>query len=84
MIRLPLNDPRLRMPYGSGRDGLRDPSAQHDPRVRSQIGQRGVQRRTADVVEIDIDPVGAFAPDRRREIGFGLVIDHAVQTRASV
>ena len=63
------------------RDGLRDPAAEYNPGVRSQVGQRGIQRGTADVVEIDIDAAWAFAPDRGVEVVFGLVIYHAVQAK---
>ena len=58
--------PRLRIRVRLGRDGLRDPPAQHDPRVGAQIGQRGIQCRAANIVEIDIDAIRTRAPDRRR------------------
>ena len=61
------------------RDRLRNAAAQDYARVCSEIGQRGIKGRPADVVEIDVDPVFAFASDSRCQIILGLVINYTVK-----
>jgi predicted enzyme related to lactoylglutathione lyase len=47
---------------------LRDRPADHDTRVTSQLRQRRVEDLTADVVEVDVDPVRAVLAQGRRDV----------------
>jgi hypothetical protein len=58
--------------------GLRDAAAQDHARARAQMRQGRVQRGAADIVEIEIHPLGAGARDGGGQVLLRLVVDRRV------
>ena len=58
---------------------LRDRAADHDAGVQRQVGQRHLQQRSADVVEVHVDPVGADHRPQRLGDVVGLVVHALVE-----
>ncbi len=56
-----------------------DGAADHHPRPPRQPPQRGLEHRPADVVEVDVDAVGARRADRLGQVVAVLVVDGGVE-----
>ena len=57
---------------------MRDCSADDDSGAAREVGERSLQNRAADVVEIDIDALGTMLPEGASDV-FGFVIDSGIE-----
>ena len=60
---------------------LRDRAAQRDAAEEVDVAQHGVGDLAADIVEIDVEAVGAGGAQRRVEILLGLVVDAGIEAQ---
>ena len=70
---------QARAHLGGGGVVLRDRTAKRDAREEVEVAQNGVGDRAADIVEIDVDAVGAGGAEGRIEILLGLVVDAGIE-----